>query len=123
MEERIRRLEEKVLALSEELARIRKFVKMPEPEAAASSGGLMPDQQELLSTLRREGASGAVLSMEKLRRKMGWESRRFEDAVTGLARRGAAVLHESDSLSLSLSRMKDGVMGDDGRMFTGISLA
>lgn len=121
MEERVRRLEQEVKRLSQELSRIREFLKMPGEEKAEGPGDLAPDLQELLAAIRREGSSGTVVQLEKMRRKMGWESRRFEDAVTGLARRGAVVLHESGSLSLS--RMKEGVMGDDGRMFTGVSLA
>ncbi|MEW5736624.1 MAG: hypothetical protein AB1921_17400 [Thermodesulfobacteriota bacterium] len=122
MEERVRRLEIEVKRLSEELARIRAFVKMPEP-AAATREPLLPDQQELLDALSQEGAGSRVQPMEKMRKKMGWDDRRFEDAVTGLSRQGKVVLHESDATMLSLSKMKQGVIGDGGRMFTGITLA
>lgn len=118
MEDRVRKLEARVAALEKEIRELRSALNLDKEEAPDVLLGA--DEEAFFQALESRG--GTRVSLHDILDGLGWDDRRLGDAAVNLETAGKIELHESNTLSLSLTQMSQGIMGDDGRMFTHASL-
>ncbi|MFP4475176.1 MAG: hypothetical protein ACLFOY_06415 [Desulfatibacillaceae bacterium] len=116
MDDRVRDLEKRLAHLEQEVAELKRHVGLPEKQQAAPSSG---DGRAIVSECENRGGRASI---SVLRDALDWDDQRFDEALTRLHGQGVVELHAEEAGMMSLSRMGASYMGDDGNVYTEVSL-
>jgi hypothetical protein len=117
MDDPLKRLETRVAALEKTVEELKKAAGLPEKQETEKPRG---DEGFLLAEVEKRGGRAHV---PDLRRAVPWDNRRFDQALTSLASKGCVALHDCAGAMLSIRRMGECYMGDDGQIYSEVSVA
>jgi len=121
MDDRVTALIARIEKLERQVEELKKFVKMSDSSAirqtATGEGAGVMDCLEKLSP-----GKGRKVKIAELRNACGMDDKAFDNALYGLFTNGHVALHQTGALSLSVRSMSESLMGENGELFTEVSL-
>ena len=121
MDDRILALLARVERLEKEVAELKKFTGMSDsPVNRKAATGEGADIMEALSKMAPQ--KGQRVKIAQLRKALEMEGNTFDNALSALSRSGHVALHETGALSLSIKNMGESLMGENGELFTEVSV-
>lgn len=120
MDDRVTALLARVERLEKEVAELKKFTGMP--DSAANRKAATGEGADIMDALvRMAPQKGQRMKIAQLRKAIEMEPNTFDNSLSGLAKSGHVVLHETGALSLSIKNMGESLMGENGELFTEVS--
>ncbi len=113
MEERIRRLEQRVAALEKDVEAWKRMAGVPSGAPASRRNG---DAGRMEDAYRQLARKDRWVWIHELRARLGWEDGKFERILDDLRSGGEVELREADG-SLSIRQMGASYVQDDGQVF------
>lgn len=119
MENKIKELESRVQKLEDELVSIREFLTLP----TAKTQNFSPDKNTgaFIAAAAELGAREKEVSILAIKSTLGWKDALFDEVLAALRAAGKISLIESSSM-LSIKEMGQAFMGDNGELFTRLTL-